>query len=108
MISRRHATAAALCIAAALYTFGAYRQLQSVPVLCDFDYYYLPAAQLLKGMNPYLTIPRSGNLVVGRYARLAALLRATCRATEVHGLLDLVLDQCCRAPGLNLFADAGV
>ncbi len=56
MNTRRHAVAAALCIAAALYAFGVYRQLPSIPVYGgDFDAYYLPAAQLLKGMNPYLT-----------------------------------------------------
>jgi hypothetical protein len=53
--TRRHALAAALCIAAALYAFGVYRQLPSIPSYGDFDAYYLPARQLLKGMNPYLT-----------------------------------------------------
>jgi hypothetical protein len=33
-----------------------YRQLPSIPSYGDFDAYYLTAGQLLKGLNPYLTI----------------------------------------------------
>ena len=55
MITRRQAVATALCIVAALYTFGAYRQLPAIPSYGDFDAYYLASRQLLKGMNPYLT-----------------------------------------------------
>jgi hypothetical protein len=55
MITRRQAVAAALCVVAALYTFGAYRELPAIPSYGDFDAYYVSSVQLLKGMNPYLT-----------------------------------------------------
>ena len=55
MITKRWAVAALLCLAAALYALGVYRQLPSIPSYGDFDAYYLTAGQLLKGMNPYLT-----------------------------------------------------
>ena len=64
MNTRRNAVAATLFITAALYAFGVYRQLQCLLTYCDFDVYYLPAVQLLKGMNPYLTTRMQGALVV--------------------------------------------
>jgi len=57
--------AAALCIVAALYTFGAYRQLPSTPTdYRDFKAYYLPGLQLLRGMNPYLATYPAGTPIV--------------------------------------------
>jgi hypothetical protein len=56
--------AAALCIVAAFYTFGVYRQLSSIPAYGDFDAYYVTAGQLLKGMNPYLTTHLGNDLSV--------------------------------------------
>ena len=64
MITRRQAVAVALCILAALYIFGAYRQLPAIPSYGDFDAYYLSAAQLLKGINPYLTTQMHNDVTV--------------------------------------------
>lgn len=56
MISRRNVWALGLFLVAVVYAFGLYRGLPTAPAgFHDFPAYYLPAAQMLRGANPYFT-----------------------------------------------------
>jgi glycosyl transferase family 87 len=55
MLSTRHLWAIGLCLIAAVYAVGGYRQIPSAgaDLFHDFPAYYLPAAQVLRGGDPY-------------------------------------------------------
>lgn len=63
--ARRWILPALLCVAAALYALALYHELPSTPAdYRDFKPYYFGSLQLLRGLNPYLTLHLDGSLAI--------------------------------------------